>query len=429
MTTSTQAQPRLHYAWVVASVVFLILLCTAGVRATPEVLMVPLERELHWTRVTLSSAVSLNLVLYGLVGPFAAALMLRFGIRRTALISLTLIAAGVAATRYIGEVWQLVLLWGVLVGLGTGTTATVLGATVVQRWFVARRGTVMGVLTASSATGQLIFLPGMAALVESHGWRSVSTAATLVLLALIPLVAWLLRDQPADVGLLPYGATESTPPEAPRMNPFRSALQVLGRSAKVPDFRLLAGSFFVCGATTNGLVGTHLVPACMDHGIPEVRAAGLLATMGLFDLVGTTASGYLTDRSDSRRLLFWYYGLRGMALLALPTAFNWSLYGLPLFSILYGLDWIATVPPTVKLTAEVIGPADAPVAFGWIVASHQIGAALGALGAGAVRTAFATYTSAWVAAGALCLVAAVLVTRIGRRPAALVPTTELGAAA
>ena len=406
---------RIHPAFVVAGAVFLVLLCAAAVRAPPSILIVPLEREFGWSRALLSSAVSVNLVLYGLVGPFAAALMDRFGIRRTVLLSLALICAGVALTSQMRASWQLVLCWGVLVGLGTGTTAMVLGATVVNRWFVQRRGTIMGILTASTATGQMIFLPLEAHVVERQGWRTVALLVAGVVALLLPLVALLVRDRPADAGVLPYGADPRTPPLEPsRQNPFANALRVLRESAHKPDFWLLAGSFFVCGATTNGLVGTHLVPACMDHGIPEVRAAGLLAVMGVFDLVGTTASGWLSDRFDSRKLLFWYYGLRGLSLLWLPQAFDAQVLGLPLFAIFYGLDWIATVPPTVRLTTEAIGVRDAPIAFGWIVASHQIGAGVGALGAGVIRSSLTTYTPAWIVAGAICLMAAVIVLRIGR---------------
>jgi predicted MFS family arabinose efflux permease len=345
------------------------------------------------------------------------------------LASLALICLGVALTSQMRSSWQLLVTWGILVGLGTGTTAMVLGATVVNRWFVARRGAVMGILTASTATGQMLFLPLEAHVVETHGWRSVTWLVAGVLALLLPLVALLVRDRPSDAGVLPYGAVPGTAPAEPsRQNPLANAMRVLRESSRKPDFWLLAGSFFVCGATTNGLVGTHLVPACMDHGIPEVRAAGLLAVMGIFDLVGTTASGWLSDRFDSRKLLFWYYGLRGLALLWLPQAFDAQVLGLPLFAVFYGLDWIATVPPTVRLTTEAVGTRDAPIAFGWIVASHQIGAGVGALGAGVIRSTLTTYTPAWVAAGSICLLAAVIVLRIGRsgsRAAREVPARAL----
>ena len=417
---------KLHYAFVVAGMTFLVLLCAAGVRATPSVLIVPLEREFGWSRTLVSSAVSVNLVLYGLIGPFAAALMERFGIRRTVLASLVLILCGVAATTFMTHRWQLILFWGVLVGAGTGTTAMVLGATVAQRWFVSRRGLIMGILTASAATGQMVFLPMLARLVETQGWRAVSIRISIVLAVLIPVVAIFMRDRPEDMQLRAFGADPAAPPAAAsNASPVKNALGVLRRGTRSKDFWLLAGSFFVCGATTSGLVGTHLVPACMDHGIPEVRAAGLLALMGVFDLIGTTASGWLTDRYDPRKLLAWYYGLRGVALLFLPSAFDLSFYGLPLFAMFYGLDWIATVPPTVRLTADAMGSRDAPIAFGWIVAAHQLGAGAGALGAGVIRTQAASYTGAWVAAGLICMAAAIIVLRIGKSRVASVGVPEL----
>ncbi|HXX32377.1 MAG TPA: MFS transporter [Myxococcaceae bacterium] len=411
---SARPERPLHYAWIVAATTFLTLLCAAGVRATPSILIVPLEEAFGWSRATISSAVSVNLLLYGLVGPFAAALLDRFGIRRVVAISLSVMCLGVALTSRMTQPWQLVLSWGVLVGLGTGTTATVLGATVVNRWFHERRGLVMGVLTAATATGQLVFLPLLARLVQ-RGWQTVPLTVAAVLAGVVPLVTLLFRDRPGDVGLLPYGASDpGDVPSPPARSPLTAALDVLRRGSRSRDFWLLFASFFVCGATTNGLVGTHLVPACMDHGIPEVRAAGLLAMMGVFDLVGTTASGWLSDRYDSRWLLFWYYGLRGLSLLYLPTAFEMSEGALAVFAVFYGLDWIATVPPTLRLATDVFGREDAAVAFGWIFAGHQIGASFGALGAGIVRTSTATYTLAFLGAGSICLVAALLVLRIGR---------------
>jgi predicted MFS family arabinose efflux permease len=283
----------------------------------------------------------------------------------------------------------------------------------------------MGVLTAATATGQLIFLPILAELVQRRGWQAVPTTVALVIACVIPLVAVFVRDRPSALGLQAYGAPAGSvePPRATR-SPLVHALAVLRQGTRSGDFWLLFASFFVCGATTNGLVGTHLVPACMDHGIPEVRAAGLLAMMGVFDLVGTTASGWLSDRRDSRWLLFWYYGLRGLSLLFLPYAFQLSEGALAVFAIFYGLDWIATVPPTMKLTTDVFGRQDAPVAFGWIFAGHQIGASFGALSAGIIRTSTATYTLAFLGAGAFCLVASVLVLRIGRLKSTLRPAAS-----
>ena len=349
-TIEKRTRNRLYYGWVIVGVTFLTLLTAAGIRSTPGVLIVPLEREFGWTRAAISVAVSINLLLYGFSGPFAATLMDRFGVRRVMVGSLTLVAAGVGLTTLMHAAWQLDLLWGVVVGLGTGTTALVLGAYVANRWFVARRGVVMGILTASTATGQLLFLPFLASLVVSHGWRAAALTVTGAAVLIMPL----------------------------------------------------------------GLIGTHLIPASMDHGLPEVTAAGLLAAMGVFDLVGTTVSGWLSDRWDSRYLLCWYYGLRGLSLLFLPYAFGTQFLGLAAFAVFYGLDWVATVPPTVRLTADIFGRRNAGVMFGWIAAGHQVGAATAALGAGALRTWLGSYQISFMGAGLLCLIAAGLVIRIGR---------------
>jgi sugar phosphate permease len=410
-----QARQPLHYSWTVAGVTFLTLLTTAGVRATPGVLIIPLEQEFGWTRAMISVAVSVSILLYGLMGPFAAALMDTLGIRRTMLCSLGLVAVGVALTALMTAPWQLVMLWGVVVGGGTGMTAVVLGAVVVSRWFATRQGLVLGMLTASTATGQLVFLPLLATIVERVGWRPavliVAAAAALV----VPFVAFFMRNRPSDIGLQPYGASAGTVTVSqPPANPMRTAVRALRLGLRSGDFWLLAGSFFICGASTNGLIGTHLIPACVDHGIPEVRAAGLLAAMGIFDIVGTTGSGWLSDRWDNRKLLCWYYGLRGLSLLYLPFGFDLSFYGLSVFAVFYGLDWIATVPPTVRLTAKVFGPERVGVMVGWIIAAHQCGAALAAFGAGAVRTWVGNYQAAFVTAGVLCLLVAGLVLRIGR---------------
>jgi sugar phosphate permease len=407
-------QRKLHYAWIVAGVTFVTLLVAAGLRATPGVLIVPLETEFGWSRATISFAIGVNIFLYGLIGPFAAAVMDRFGLRRTMLAALACIAAGVALTPLMTRPWQLVVLWGVVVGTGSGATALVLGATVVARWFATRRGLVIGILTASTATGQLIFLPVLASLAENYGWRTVSLAVAAVALALIPVVALLMRDRPRDVGLAAYGAAYNFEPAAASGNPAATALLALRDGLRSRDFRLLAGSFFICGASTNGLIGTHLIPACLDHGIPQVASASLLAAMGIFDLAGTTLSGWLSDRWSNRGLLAWYYGLRGLSLIYLPFSFDLSFYGLSLFAVFYGLDWIATVPPTVRLAAKAFGAQRGPIMFGWIAAAHQLGAALAAFAAGALRVSLGTYLEAFMLSGLLCLVAALMVLFIGR---------------
>jgi len=409
------ASRRLHYAWIVAAVTFVVLLATAGVRSAPGVLIVPLEKEFGWSRTTTSAAVSINILLYGLIGPFAAALMDWLGIRKTVLLSLVTVATGVSLTMFMTASWQLMLLWGVVVGGGTGMTALVLAATLVNRWFKTHRGLVIGVLTASTATGQLVFLPLLATTVEHFGWRYAALIIAGALMLSIPLVAIFLRDRPADLGMLPYGETVASPvPVVPKTNPALEAIRCLRDGLRSRDFWLLAGSFFVCGASTNGLVGTHLIPACVDQGIPEVTAAGLLALMGIFDLAGTTASGWLSDRIDNRRLLCWYYALRGLSLIYLPFVLPSASWGLTLFAVFYGLDWIATVPPTIRLTADTLGRDRAGIMFGWIVAAHQCGASAATLSAGAWRSWSGSYARAFLTSGALCLIAAAIVLQIGR---------------
>lgn len=426
--TKDEQPGRLHYAWVVAGVTFVTLLAAAGVRSAPGVLIVPLESEFGWSRATLSLAVSVNLVLYGLIGPFAAALMDRLGVRRTMAASLAITAAGVAATSFVTQPWQLVLLWGVVVGGGTGMTALVLAATVVSRWFTARRGVVMGVLTASTATGQLILLPLLASITERGGWRPAVVVVACIAAAMVPIVLFLMRDRPADVGLLPYGgAADESPSPTSKVNPAVAAIQALRDGLRSRDFLLLAATFFICGASTSGLIGTHLIPAAHDHGIPQVAAAGLLAAMGVFDLVGTTASGWLSDRWDARKLLAWYYGLRGLSLVFLPAALAGPDAARWAFALFYGLDWIATVPPTVRLTSNAFGAARTGVMFGWIAAAHQLGAATAAYGAGLTRSWTGDYQGAFWASGALCVLAAVLALRIGSRESTRVPAPALAA--
>jgi MFS family permease len=400
------ANSKIHYAWIVAGVTFFVLLATAGIRATPAVLMVPLEREFHWTRAAISGAVAINIALFGIIGPFAASFIERYGLRRMVLLALGLLTGGVALSSTMHAQWQLTLFWGVLVGSGTGVTAMVLAAIVVNRWFDQRRGLVLGLLSAANATGQLVFLPMLASQVTRHGWRSatyiVAGAAGVVFL----VVLFWLKDKPSDVGLLPYGAKEAAP--VATQNVARTPVRALLWAARSREFWVLAGTFFICGASTNGLIGTHLIPACMDHGIPEVTAAGMLAAMGIFDLLGTGASGWLTDRFNNRYLLFWYYALRGMSLLFLPFALASQHVWLSGFALFYGLDWVATVPPTVRLTANTFGRENVGVVYGWIGASHQLGASAAALTAGTIRTYLGDYRDAFWLSGGLCLLAATL---------------------
>jgi len=423
---------RIHPAWLVAAVAFVALLGAAGFRAAPGVLMVPLQDEFGWSRATLSLAVGVNLVLFGLTAPFAAALMDRFGIRRVTSAALVLIAAGSGLTVFVRASWQLVLTWGVLVGLGTGSMALVFAATVAQRWFVQRRGLVTGILTAGSATGQLVFLPVVAVVAEHTGWRVASLVIAAAALSVVPLVVVLLRDHPAELGVTAYGAEQHADseddhpfaiepdqvPQVARPGAGRQAVTALREAARTRTFWALVAGFAICGATTNGLIGTHFVPAAHDHGMPSTTAAGLLAVVGVFDIVGTIASGWLTDRYDPRLLLGFYYLFRGVGLALLPVLLAGTVEpSIVAFVVIYGLDWVATVPPTVALCRSRFGQGGT-VVFGWVFASHQVGAAFASVAAGVVRDRTGTYTVAWISAALLCAVAAVVSVRVQRAPAA-----------
>ena len=412
MTVLTRLLPARSVAPIVVAVTFVALLISAGMRATPGVLMIPLELHFGWSRATISFAAAVGIFLYGLIGPFAAALMLAIGIRRTMMGGLALMSAATFASLWMTEPWHYVLSWGVISGIGSGCVASVLGAAVVNRWFATRQGLVMGLLSASTATGALVFLPLLAWLSREGDWRPTVLAVSIACAALLPLVALLIPEYPGDVGTGRFGETAESPPRPPlkQASTVTLAFTVLARGARQPVFWLLFGSFFVCGLTTNGLVGTHMIAFCGDHGIAPVAAAGLLSTMGLFDLFGTSASGWLTDRYDPRKLLVIYYALRGLSLIALPFI-DFDAVSLGAFAVLYGLDWIATVPPTVKLANMSFGERDAPILFGWIAAGHQLGAATAAFGAGFIREQTGSYLPAFVLAGGFAVLAAIVLAR------------------
>jgi len=409
----------IHYGWIVAAITFLTMLTMSAALGLPGAMLQPLGKEFGWSTEQISSALALRFALFGLMGPFAAVLMERYGLRFVICTGLALVGTGMALVTLASQLWQLFFLWSLMLGLGTGLTALVLGAVVANRWFVARRGLVVGMLTASAATGQLAFLPLAAWMIEHWGWRSaiVPVFVGCVLIGVLALA--FMRNRPADIGLLPYGEAPGTQPAAPAapaaaMN-FRTPFLVLREVAGNRTFWVLAGTFFICGLSTNGLVQTHFISLCGDNGLAAVPAASVLAMMGAFDFVGTILSGWLSDRYDNRKLLFWYYGLRGLSLFWLPHS-EFTIYGLGIFAMFYGLDWIATVPPTVKLAGAAFGPQKVGLVFGWIFAAHQLGAATAAWGAGLSRTLLLTYTPALYAAGAACLLASVLVMVI-RRPA------------
>ncbi len=409
---------NIHYGWVMVGVTFLASLISAGTVGAPGVFIVPLQKEFGWSTAEISSALSIRFVLFGLMAPFAAALLNRYGLRNVTLTAQLIVVSALILSLGMTEVWQLVLLWGVVIGIGTGMTALVLGATIATRWFAARRGLVVGILTASVATGQLVFLPLLASLTERYGWRLALGFVCIMLGVSATAVLLVMRDRPSDLGLRPLGDEGTEPLPAPPASHgaiTTVALGTLRDASKVPAFWILFGTFFICGASTVGLVQVHLIPMCLDFGIPQVQAASLLAAMGVFDFFGTIMSGWLSDRYDNRWLLFWYYGLRGLSLIFLPFS-DFSFYGLSLFAMFYGLDWIATVPPTVRLTAQKFGPERANLVFGWIFAGHQIGAGAAAFGAGISRTVYQSYLPAFFFAGALCVLAAMIVLALSRPP-------------
>jgi len=406
-------QLHVHYAWVVLSIAFLTMLISSAALGLPGAFMRPFSRDFGWTTAAISSALAVRFVLFGLLGPFAAVLIERYGLRRIVCSALGLVACGLLLATRMTALWQLLVLWGIVLGVGSGLTALVMAATVANRWFHRSRGLALGILTASSATGQLIFLPLVAGLIERYGWRTAVLPIVMGCLA-IALLAWcLLCERPEDIGRAPFGASAAPPTRAVARSiagmtlPFKELL----RASHESMFWVLAGTFFVCGMSTSGLIQTHFISLCGDYGLAAVPAASMLAVIGGFDFIGTIMSGWLSDRLDNRKLLFWYYGLRGLSLLWLPhSTFTW--YGLSLFAVFYGLDWVATVPPTVKLAHAAFDPQRSAMIFGWIFAAHQLGSAAAAYGAGMTRTWMLTYTPAVDAAGVACLFAAIAVLAI-----------------
>ncbi|MFZ4108384.1 MAG: MFS transporter [Candidatus Planktophila sp.] len=407
---------KLHPAWIAAIVTFFTLVATAGFRSAPSVLIIPLEDAFGWSRDQISLAVSVNVLLYGLTAPFAAALMERFTVRKVVMAALTTVSTGAFLTTQINAPWQLVATWGFIVGIGTGSMALVFAATVANRWFVKRRGIVIGGLTAAAAMGQLIFLPGLTRLSDLYGWKSIGLAIGSASLFMVPMIYIFLREKPADLGLLPYGApADWQPPVKSHMNAAKLALVTLKEASAHKDFWYLSGSFFVCGLSTSGLIGTHFIPAAHDHGMGQVVAASLLALVGVFDVIGTLFSGWLTDKYDPRKLLFFYYGLRGLSLFLLPSILFSTMHPSTLvFIIFYGLDWVATVPPTVMLCRTILGPDRGTVIYGWVFAAHQIGGSIAALGAAIIRVKFGDYAAAFYVSGAFCLVTSYFVLQIAK---------------
>jgi MFS family permease len=407
---------KIHPGWIAAAVTFATLMATAGFRSAPSVLIVPLEDAFGWSRSQISLAVSINVMLFGLVAPFAAALMERFTVRKVVMSALTVVALSASSTIFMTQPWHLWLLWGVGVGTGAGSMALVFAATVANRWFIKSKGIVVGALTAATATGQLIFLPLLSHFAITYGWKSVSLTVGGASALVVPFIFFFLKEKPESLGISPYGAAADWKPEPKNdMSAARIALDTAQKVNKSRDFWILFGTFFVCGLSTNGLIGTHFIPAAHDHGMNETVAASLLALVGVFDVIGTIFSGWLTDRIDPRKLLFFYYGLRGLSLFLLPSILFSTMHPSTLvFIIFYGLDWVATVPPTIMLCRHVLGVQRATVVYGWVFVGHQVGASVAAIGAAVLRVKLGDYAIAFYISATMCLVAALAVLRIAK---------------
>ncbi|MGO0577510.1 MFS transporter [Ornithinimicrobium panacihumi] len=411
MTQDTQRRWPVHRAWFVAGVTLLALVAAAAFRSTTGALFEPLETEFGWRRTDLSAAVMLNLIVYGLVAPFAAVLMDRYPVRRVAAGALGLVAAGAGLAVFMQEVWHLLLLWGVLVGVGTGAMALVFGAVVANRWFATNRGLVMGIFSAANACGQLVFLPAVVLLAEHQGWRTAALAVAGFAVLIIPLLVWPFASHPRDVGWTALGQDPAAPPPPPPARPHRGlaheTVAVLVESSRRRAFWILFFTFWVCGWSTNGLIQTHFIPAAHDHGMPATTASGLLALVGVFDVIGVILSGWLTDRVRPWILLVCYYAFRGLSLLFVHGVLGPEVSApMWIFIVFYGLDWVATVPPTVALCREHFGLNRSAVVFGWVFAAHMVGAGVGAFVAGAARDSTGSYLVAWITAAVLCFAAA-----------------------
>ncbi len=398
----------IHYGFVVATVTFFTMLIMSAALGLPGAMMKSFNLEFGWSVDEVSSAVALRFFLFGLMGPFAALLMERYGLKKVMCGGLLMVGLGLAMATQVSALWHLFVLWGVMLGVGTGMTALVLGAVVSSRWFTKKRGLVLGIFSASTATGQLLFLPIATWLIENVGWRVSVLPIVIGCTLMAILVILFMSNRPSELGLASFGdVSPIVPPVTSNLAlNFKTPFIALRDAAKTQTFWILAGTFFICGLSTSGLVQTHFITLCGDNGMDALPAASVLAMMGIFDVVGTVTSGWLSDRYDNRKLLFWYYGLRGLSLFWLPFS-TFSIYGLSIFAMFYGLDWIATVPPTVKLAGAAFGKERVGMVFGWIFAAHQLGSAVAAYGAGLVRVTLLTYNPALIGAGVFCLIAAV----------------------
>ncbi|MGG0656246.1 MFS transporter [Rummeliibacillus pycnus] len=406
---------KIHYSWIILVITFFSIIVAGIIRSSSGVFIQPFETEFGWSRPAISFAFAVGLFLYGFSGPFMAAFVERFGLKNVMLASMTLLSLGLVLTFIMNQEWQLVLIWGVMIGIGSGLFLTVLSTQIGNRWFVKHRGLAVGILTAATATGQLILLPVLASLIETYSWHHAIGLIFCLSIVMLIFILLFMKDWPEQVGTIALGMTVDEnsiahSDEKSTENPFKIVWDSLMEGSKSKAFWLLAGSFFICGLSTTGLIGTHFVGYCMSFGIPMVLAASMLSFMGIFDLIGTTLSGWLSDKIDNRWLLFFYYGLRGLSLLFLPIALNNnSITLLIIFSIFYGLDWIATVPPTIGLARREFGMKKSAMMYGWMVAFHQVGAAVAAYGGGLIYNIFDSYTWAFMLSGAFCALGSLFV--------------------
>lgn len=411
------ARRGIHYGWVMVGLTFLTSVCSSAAVSLPSVILLPLTQEFGWTRGDVSGAIALMLALFGIMAPFAGALILRYGMRSVVVISAVMVVVALTATTFVTTQWHLWISLGLILGTAAGMTALALSATVANRWFAQRRGLAMGILTAAFAAGQLTFLPGAAWLATTYGWRMAIFPAIVGCGVCAVLYVLLARDWPADIGIAPFGESKVQARPAMAGNAVTISLNVLREAIPTRAFWVLAGTFFICGLSTSGTVQQHFIPFCADNGVTAVRAASFLAMMGVFNFAGTICSGWLSDRFDNRVLLGWYYGLRGLSLIWLPFS-SFDVFSLSLFAVFFGLDFVATVPPTVRLAAQHFGATKAPIVFGWAFSCHQLGGALAALATGVSRDAMGSYLPAFLAVGLICLVATMAIFTVPKvRPA------------
>lgn len=402
---SILARRGIHYGWFMVALTFLTTVCSSAAISLAGILVLPLIQEFGWGRADIAAVMALMLLLFAGTAPFAGAIMLRYGLCRTVATAVAMTLLGLWVTARMATLWQFSIGFGVLLGIAAGVLALALPASIANRWFTERRGLVMGILTAAFAAGQLTFMPTNAWLATEYGWRMALLPVAIGCALCLALYVLFGRDWPADVGIAPYGESHvQRPALGSAGNAVALSFSVLREAAATRVFWVLAGTFFICGVSTTGIISQHFIPFCADNGVAAVAAASYLAMMGIFNFLGTITSGWLSDRFDNRILLAWYYGLRGLSLIWLPFS-SFDIYALSIWAVFFGLDFVATVPPTVKLSAQHFGATKAPIVVGWVFASHQLGGAMAAFAAGVTRATWASYMPAFLAIGLTCLLA------------------------